>query len=248
MADDFASRCVIAAVVFASVLFLLFFPPFLVTLWERRLVWPYLPADEYDGKLPSLTGPAGAANDALAARGFARLDTLYTPRGTGYRVRDDFWLSADGAVLAIVVGGRCIGSRLDVVWLTSRLADGRNLVTLNNLLGSEPDLTGVRQEVVVQDAETDELLARHAARLGDGGELMPYPAEDPLAEHAEVWRGRVARLVAGGYAGYLDDEETAWRYSAKGAALLTVKLQFALWKTVIRDAFQRKRKEQSSCP
>ena len=101
MADDFASRSVIAAIFFASVLFLLFFPPFLVTLWERRLVWPYIPADEYDGRLPPLTEPAGAANDALAARGFARLDTRYDGNtGTGHRVRYDFWRPADGVVLA----------------------------------------------------------------------------------------------------------------------------------------------------
>jgi hypothetical protein len=240
MSDDFVHRSLIALAVLGSVFILLFFPPFLASLWERRLVWPYLRADEYGGTLPPLTGACAAAHDALAARGFARVDTLYVAKGTGQRIHSDFWLAADGTVLANVSGGRLVGSRVDSVWLTSRLADGRYLATVNSVQAAEPDLSGVRLQDVAEGAGPDELLAWHAERMREAGEVVPYPVEDPLAAQTEMWRTRVASLVAAGHTGYEDDEETARRYTAKGAGLLVVKIYVVLLKVAIRHSLRRK--------
>jgi hypothetical protein len=240
MSDDAIFRCLVVASVLVLVIFLVFFPPFLTGLWERRLVWPYVSADEYDGTPPPLTKPSGTAAAVLAARGFARVDTLYDGRGWGHRFRYDFWLSADGMVWATVGGGRLFGGRSDALWLSSRLADDRYLRTVNTVSGAEPDLSGMRLDEVVEGAGPDEQLARHAERIRDCGGVVPYPADDPLAVQAELLRQRVAKLVADGYASYLDDEETAWRYSVKGAALLVVKINILLWKSYIQTC-RRKR-------
>jgi hypothetical protein len=240
MSDDAIYRSLVAAAFLVLVLSLLFFPAFLAGLWERRLVWPYVPADEYDGQPPPLTKWSGAANDTLAARGFTRVDTLFDGRGRGYRFRYDFWLSADGVVLAIVGGGRLFGGRSDSVWLRSRLADDRALRTVNTLSGAEPDLSGMWQDEVAEGAGLDEQLARHVERARDCGGVVPYPADDPLAVQAESFRQRVALLVAHGSASYVDDEETAWRYSVKGAALLVMKINVMMMTAFIRSCRQKR--------
>ena len=73
-------------------------------------------------------------------------------------------------------------------------------------------------------------------RLADAGGADPYPADDPPAEHAALLRRRVAVLVAAGNAGYLDDEQTAWRYSVKGAVLMSARMMpLALRRMVWKD-------------
>src|SRR5205085_11254730 len=98
------------------------------------------------------------------------------------------------------------------------------------------DLAGLRDEVLVRRAGVEALLNRHGRRVADAGGADPYPADDPPAEHAALLRRRVAVLVAAGNAGYLDDEQTAWRYSVKGAVLMSARMMpLALRRMVWKD-------------
>jgi hypothetical protein len=205
---------------------LAFGPIVLACLWERRLVWPYVPADDLDFEPPPTTAEAASSGMELEDSGFTRCAVLYDGKGTAYRLRYEFWLSPDGLILATNCGGKLFGIRVDAVWLTTRTDDGRGLVTLNNSLAGEYDIAGFRREAVAQGADLERLLARHRARLTAAG-VLPYSAADPLAEHAAFMRARVEALVAAGNAGYLDDEQTAWKYSVKGAVLFAVKAHAA---------------------
>jgi hypothetical protein len=213
---------------------LAFGPAVLACLWERRLVWPYVPADDLDFDPPTGTAKVALAGTELEDAGFTRYAALYDGKGKAYRLRYEFWLSPDGFVLAEVGGGKLLGIPLDAVWLFSLGADGRCLMTVNNSLAGEYDIAGLKREAVVPGADLKKLLARHRERMSAWGTL-PYSAADPLADHAAFMRSRVEALVAAGNAGYLDDEQTAWRYSVKGAVLFAVKANVAN----MRRAFSR---------
>ena len=68
-------------------------------------------------------------------------------------------------------------------------------------------------------------LHKHLERIATSGlAVIPYSPRDPLGDHYKLLRDRVDRMVQSGYAVYLDEEHARWKYSAKGALVLSFRM------------------------
>jgi hypothetical protein len=218
---------------------------FVTAMLEKRRVWPYLPAQaaeavggpfiigtnapvkavfEDDGPVPA-TAHIAATNQAAYQRGFIPVAVMRDNKGKIYRIRYDFWLSPDYAILVLVGGGSLASIPLANTWFYTKLADGRRLVTINSPNASEADLTGLNQEALVNNASFDKQLHKHIERMGASGQAaIPYSPQDPLADHYNLLRDRVDRMAQSGYVTYLDADHVGWKYTPKGALVLAIRM------------------------
>jgi hypothetical protein len=235
-------------------------PTIAAALWERRLVWPYVPVrlladrgrtDERiaanlqaiqrtagdDSVLP-LTEEAARAIAAAESLGFEPLGVFRDGKGPIYRIRYDFWLAPERDVLVLIGGGTLMSFQVRAIWLMTRLADGRCLVTLNSQTASEFDLAHMMLEAVLGGADFGTLLMHHRGRVDDAPvPAVPYTSDDPLGDHLAFRARRIDRLEELGLARFLDWEQTAWRYTIKGALKLSVRAHLnALRRIVFPDA------------
>jgi hypothetical protein len=206
----------------------------LVSMWEKRLIWPFAPLDE-----PFEPTPYTAQTAALArAMGFERIGVCRDPRGGMYRVRYEFWLPPEGDALLLIGGGRLAAIPVDGSWLFTRLGDGRCLVTIDNQKASEYDLAGLRQEMLCPGLGLRALVEQHRRRAAAAQALaLPFSRQDPLSEHRDMMGRRVDLLVQRGHATYLDRNAGVWRYTARGAMRLALAGHLRLWRRGLkRDA------------
>ena len=228
------------SILFASCVLALFLVPILVATWEKRLVWNYLPVDRNDPE--SMSGLTDFAfvdriGGELKDRKFEYVASTRDAKGDRYRTIFDFYLSPDRRVLVIVGGGTIFGLAMSAMWVFSRIADGRCLLTVSDQTASELDPTGITEEVLVPTTVAHEILRRHRDRLSlEKGEILTYSG-DPLNDHLEYRFRRFNALVARGHAKFLDEAETRWKYTFVGAANFSVRAIFVgMRRTVWPDA------------
>jgi hypothetical protein len=244
--------------IFAAIIVALFSLPvvlgFLAGLWEKRMVWPYIPevepgaepsparqaepADPYAAPARAvpleITEYAIALNRELDGRGLRHLGRFFNGQGKLYKLSYDFWLAPDRMVLVLVGGGTLAGIPLQATWLFTRLLDGRCLVTLDEPKGQDSDPAGLTDQKILANADFAELMALHRRRIAEADPAaIPYSAADPLADHRAFRRSRAALLVEQGWAKFLDLEENWWKYTAKGALLAALRTSAREWKRSI---------------
>jgi hypothetical protein len=221
--------------------------PVTVAMWERRLVWPYVPlvvrgthpqeegitadprsqrvtAAGPDGDVLLPTDEAVEANDTAQALGFKPCGVFRDGKGKIYRIRYDFWLAPGADILTIVGGGTLLGIPFRSVWMHTRLADGRCLLTFSGQTAGEPDLTNLTVQKALHTVDFLTLLTHHRERT-EASEVpvLPFAQGDPLADLRDFRARRTELLEAWGYAWFLDEERDAWRYTFKGALLLAAR-------------------------
>jgi len=191
----------------------------LARMWEKRLVWPYALGDE-----PPQTSRMSTSVGAAGTLGFRRVSVGRDAKGSMYRIRYEFWLPPEHDSLLLIGGGSLAGMAVDGNWLFTRLSNGRCLVSVDDLRGSEYDLTGLSDEAIHPGVSLRELLDRHRARIAAAeAPPLPYGDRDPTSEHRAFLTHRVQSLVQRGFAAWLDPSQSAWRYTAKGALLGTIR-------------------------
>ena len=79
------------------------------------------------------------------------------------RVRYDFWLTSDDAILALIAGGTVSHRSHESIEMYSRLTDGR-IVSSNNHAGNV-DLSGILHQATYPHADLQPLLEFHRRRL-----------------------------------------------------------------------------------
>lgn len=211
----------------------------LVSAWEKRLVWPYLPEKEATlNQLPSASAHALAVATAAQASQFTKIGTFADGKGKLYRVRYDFLRSPTGDVLALISSGTVASMPVETVWLYSLLTDGHCLLTFDKQSGGEIDLTGTIEEALVPASGWDVLLRAHESRLiATACPVLPFSETNPLEDFHRFRQSRIDRLVRSGNATFLTPDKNWWRYSLKGAVLLSLRQYFTgLRRTVLPDA------------
>lgn len=200
----------------------------LVSALEKRMVWPYVPAGEAPaGQCPPPDAYATANAAAATAAGFRWLGTYADAKGKLYRVRYDFFRSPDGDILATVGAGTVASTSVQTTWLHTLLSDGRCLVTFNHQNGGEIDLAGVAEEALIGNLSLAGMVDAHRTRIAASGRIVGgFQEASPLADLRAYRQRRTKRLVALGYAGFLDKKDNIWRYSLKGAAALAFRQYF----------------------
>src|SRR5262249_53872257 len=89
-------------------------------------------------------------------------------------------------------------------------------VVLHGLQGAH--LPGFRDQEMHQQAHFQKLLARHEERLGEEKSKPTLFLAKDMSEDLNTMRMKHARhMVELGYAKFLDNEHTIWRYTPKGA-------------------------------
>jgi hypothetical protein len=192
----------------------------LARIWERRLTWPYDDREEPPAPTSRMASSAGRAR----ALGFRSVAVARDGKGRRYRIRYEFWLPPERDALLLIGGGSIAGLAVEGNWLFTRLSDGTCLVSLDDLRGSEHDLTGLSKEAVHPGLDLRVLLERHRRRVAAAPALpLPYRADDPTSDHREFVTRRIETLVRGGHAAWIDPAQSAWRYTVKGALLGTLR-------------------------
>ena len=208
-------------------------------LWEKRIVWYFVPVNEQQAAKPGAFDPANPyassavpqpsipppsvdaaqANSAAQNLGFEFLGTFRDAKGASYKVRYDFWVSPERDVLVNVGCGTVFGIPVDARWLYTRLQDGRLVVSVTDQAASEYDFTGQRIEALVSAFSFQQLLQMHRQRVAKQ-HSPPVPfGPDPLKDYQKYVTERIESLVRSGYASYRDIEQNAWSYSFLGALL-----------------------------
>lgn len=200
----------------------------LVSAVEKRLVWPYVPESLASPEnLPPMQSYTMVAGSAATEAGMIWIGTFADGKGKLYKLRYNFFASPTGDVLALVGEGTVASVRTRSTWLYTLLPGGRGLVTVDSQSAMETDLTGMSTSLLVPGVGFYALLRAHRARTAAAGVLVPFSSTDPLGDFKTSRAARVDRLCASGYASYLDPSKTGWRYSPKGAALLSSRQYFS---------------------
>jgi hypothetical protein len=188
-----------------------FFVVVVACLWEKRPIQPYYVPAEDDEYEPSAV--AERANEDAEKIGYEYGGLCHDGKGKLYRVRYDFWIDPDDLTIAVVGSGTIAKIPVNGVWLWSRLADGRILCTTNEI--GEQDISGAVEQQTWPGFRLKALDEKHERRLTD--DVEPFPSDTPMAGYFDILRRKADTLVAKGYARYLDDEQTVWRYTLPGA-------------------------------
>lgn len=246
-----------AAIFFGLALLFPFTLGFAAAIWEKRMVWPYAPAQPAEAMPPPGTMPVPAAYDGSGPvpatahisgtnytawqRGFRSLGVMRSVQGKLYKIRYDYWLSPDCLVLVSVSGGTLASISVENTTFYTLLANGKRLITIRNAKASESDLTGLIEEVLVPDAPFDRELEKHWQRVATSGvQAVPFNPDDPLSDLHRMMTERIDRMVRMGYATYVDPAHAWWKYNVKGAAILTAKMVLRGWRrSILPDRTRR---------
>ncbi len=225
-----------------------------VGLFEKRLVWPYVPIggsrtphagseavvtdhdepSELDSSIP-ITEHFRTANLTAERSGFTLLGAFRDGKGKIYRLRYNFWLSPDRVVLALVSTGTLAGIPMSITRFFTRLLDGRCLVSLDELRGRDSDLSGLLVQEVLTGSEFLELLDWHCQRVVIAHQpTVPYSENDPLGDHRAFRSLQAERLVERGLARFLDGERTVWKYTPRAATLIAIRPYLKQHRAILR--------------
>jgi hypothetical protein len=186
-----------------------------IAWWEKHPIRPFAVPEE--GKEPPETNYAKRMNDDAEDEGYVFLGLAGDNRGKLYRLRFDFWGSEDNTVFIVVAGGKLARIPYKGLLILSALPGGRYLTTTDDI--GTVDLSGLGILQIFPNASFRKLIDKHLARLEElvGDEALPFPSDNPLRSYIKVREQQAARLVERGLAVYTDDEESAWRYTFRGA-------------------------------
>jgi hypothetical protein len=191
---------------------------FIVALRETHRRAVYVRVEEAEA-LPS-NAYMDLTNAMAEKQGFSYLGVCRAGNDKLYRIRYDTWISPDRDVFAVVGAGRMAAIPSQATILTSKLTDGRVLITVDNPGAMGGDSSGMTEWKVLTNADFPELLAKHRARIeAEMTPVEPYSDRDPLGDHLELNSQRVERMARAGHLYFLDDERDRWRYTAWGAVV-----------------------------
>jgi hypothetical protein len=124
-------------------------------------------------------------------------------------------LSPDSTVLAWVGCGTIMSLPLKAVNLVTQLESGRYLQTTD--MTGENDLSGLTDLQIWQNHTFSKLVGRHFERLETLYDTAVPFAEGPVNETINIRRARAQRLVDQGDAKFVDDDQSIWKFTLKGA-------------------------------
>jgi hypothetical protein len=182
--------------------------------WERRPIQPYYIPEPGAAFTPSPKHQK--ANEQAHELDFQHSTVCHDAKGKIYRIRYDFWISADNKTLALIGSGTIARLKVFGVTFYSRAADGRTLSTTNER--GEQDISGVEEQHTWHAMPLPKLYEKHCQRLLQTA-VDPFTNDSPLADYFDIRRRKAAALVERGYADYIDDRHLAWRYSFNGAVM-----------------------------
>jgi hypothetical protein len=186
-------------------------------LRERHCRAVYVPVDESEALPPNAY--MDLTNALAENHGFEYQGVCRAGNPALYKLRYDSWVSPDRRVFAVVGAGSMIRIiHFQATWLTSKLIDGRVLITVDNPGGMGGDLSGMTEWKLVTNADFTELLAKHQARIeAEMTPVEPYDEHDPIGDHVELLGQRADRMERAGYVYFLDDGREEWRFTTWGA-------------------------------
>jgi hypothetical protein len=133
-----------------------------------------------------------------------------------HNITSMFWYSPARDILVSGGSGKIAGMPSKQTWVTSRLQNGKYLVTTDNM--DEGDQSGLYLTKYMVGKPLTVMLQEHRQRLASS----PSPAvpfTEPSSEEAStnIRRDRVAVLIQRGRARWRDFEQTHWSYTLLGA-------------------------------
>ncbi len=181
-------------------------------LWEKRPIQSFYVPEKGTAYTPSPL--ADKANRQAKALDFKYCGLSHDGKGKYYRVRYDFWVSPDLLTFVNIGSGTVAKIPVNGIWFYSRTNDGQILCTTNEI--GEQDISGAQQQETWTKYRFDQLLKKHNQRL-EGTQLEVFDSDSPLIMYFDIRKRKADALVSRNYAYYLDDEQTVWRYTLKGA-------------------------------
>jgi hypothetical protein len=182
-------------------------------LWEKRHIVVYALPEPGQERPPSAY--AQQANAVAAQLGFQHYGTFHHGNGGIYQVRYDFWVSPDRLIILLVGGGKIAGMPADAIWLTTRLQDGRYLMTTD--FSGEADLSRLLDIEIQRDVGIVFIADRHRHRVKSSAVPAVPLSEEPLGDYLQMRKRQIEQMVANGDARYVDAEQMTWKHTLKGA-------------------------------
>jgi hypothetical protein len=160
-----------------------------------------------------------AMNDAARRMGFAAAGVFVQARNSKlYQARLALWVSPHREILLQVGGGTTARVPIRRTIMTSVVEPNRIIQTQDDF--GMADLSGLTDRKIVLNADLDELLACHRARLiSCGGSKRGFSAAAALAERRSIHEMKAQQVVRLGLGRFLNQEQTVWRHTLKGAWL-----------------------------
>jgi hypothetical protein len=188
-----------------------------IALLEKQPIREFAPAPP--GSASDGSPYFNVMNEAAARLGFQEAGVYTQHRGNRvYKARVAMWVSPDQETLLRVGGGTTAGIPIRRTILTSFFEPGRILETSDDF--SMVDLSGSTDREVVLNADLDELVARHQARLAScPGPRRPFSAKQALPACEAMQAMKAVRMESLGLGRFLNPERTVWRHTLKGAVL-----------------------------
>jgi hypothetical protein len=207
---------------------------FFVARRETHRNTVYVPIDE--SRAMPTNGYMDHSNAAARELGFDYVALCRAGNEKLYKIRYDMWISQDRQVFTTVGAGKAIGIPQQSTWLTTKLVDGRVLVTVDHPSGIPVDLSGMISCKVITNADFPELLARHRARVeSEMTPVEPYSLQDPLGDHLALIAARTERMARAGYLDYLDEREDTWRFNTRGAFACVLQQHAKAFSQILRN-------------
>lgn len=216
-------------------LLIAFLAPMLVTMLERRRVWPYTPPHAQI----IITDPGAYARatvrDAVES-GFVFLgwcqDALGGLRSCAYAIL----VSHDSHTLMVVGVGAVAHRPVRCTWLYSLSADHREgRITVDQPTGIEVDLLSRWKYRRVLSRGFRSTYRAHLDWVARSmfGLPMTFPAGEELLTLEQLRRDRFNNMADAGFIRFIDQDRQTWKYTPIGAARVTLANYAALLKAIL---------------
>jgi hypothetical protein len=221
MFDDFLAEFWFVFAIPLAIIVFFFFAVVGACLIEKRYVQTFSVPEE--GKEYPLSPTAQQYAKDAAKLQFTHAGLCHHAKSDLYRIRYDFWTSPDLKTLAVIGSGTLIKIPVKGIWLWSRTTDGRILNSTNEI-GEQEISTNVIQQTL-PDASFTTLASSHATWLSQFN-VETFTADSALSVYFDIRRSKVDNLIERGYAYYIDEDQSAWKFTLKGALVFYFK---AMW-------------------
>jgi hypothetical protein len=160
-----------------------------------------------------------AMNVAAGRLGFASAGVFVQNRASRmYQAQVAIWISPDRATLLRIGGGTTARVPIKRTILTSLVEPDRIIQTQDDF--GIADLSGLTSRKIVLNADLDEMLACHCERLAScPGTKRSFSPGAALADWQSIQEMRAQQMVRLGLAKFLNQEQSVWRHTLKGAWL-----------------------------
>jgi hypothetical protein len=242
MLENILSGLMLIAVIFC--LPMLF--PFVIALWEKRMVWPYMPIEPPESSdndphfiennpyaspqvnkekdVPQHNWYSLRAIETAQSFGFEIKDVLRDGKGKLYRVRYNFLRSPDRNSLVLIGNGTIAGIPVVGTHFFTFLTDNRCLVTIDNPASSLWDFTGLIDERCLPNCDCKKLHDFHQNRVRSSLiQSVQLPDDNPVNVLREFRIQWVDLMESRGWVRFLDPQRNVWRYNIKGAFIFSVR-------------------------